>query len=69
MDDLDEECGWEDFWPHSNQRIILCIQCAEHKRYPAGVGILLSSYGIATYMCETVDLHISDSGYAPMAEE
>mmetsp|Transcript_117441 Transcript_117441/g.228325 ORF Transcript_117441/g.228325 Transcript_117441/m.228325 type:complete len:97 (+) Transcript_117441:261-551(+) len=69
MEVFDEECGWEDFWPHSNQRIILCIQCAEHKRYPAGVGILLSSYGIATYMCETVDLHISDSGYAPMAEE
>jgi len=33
------------------------------------LGILLSSCGIATYLYETVYLHIRDLGYAPMAED
>ena len=70
MEVFDEECAWEDFWSLTisalsyvytvwSQTYIIVHQ----------MGILLSSYGIAQYLYDTVDLHISDPGYAPLAEE
>jgi len=70
MEVFDEECGWEDFWslPINPFSYVYNVRSPKHVIVQE-IGILFSSYGIAKYLYETVDLHKSDLGYAPMVEE